>query len=126
MHRLQGAGNGDGVIKRPAERQAGAHARAQIAGSEILHHQPRVLIAHTQVEETDDARAADALNDLVLLQEAPEGIVEVAVLGVPVARDLQCHQLSSSLALAEIEVRHGSGCDASNMAITANKRAAEA
>ena len=87
-------------------------------------HCLRQLIA--QIIKPHDARAADTLDDFVFLQEAPERVIQVAVLEVPVARDFQRHQSPGGLAFTEIEIRDRSGSNAANMAIAANERASEA
>ena len=49
-------------------------APAQVAQREVLHHQPGVLVAHSQVVQAHDVWAVDALRDLVFLQKAPKRI----------------------------------------------------
>src|SRR5581483_5273185 len=96
-----------------------------VTGSEILHDQPGMLIAHAEIEQTHDARTADTLHDLVFLQEAPERVIQVAVLGLTVAGDFQRHQLARRLAFAQVEIRHHTSGYAADVAIAANERAPE-
>ena len=78
VHRRERAGDRDRVAQGLARLEPLAHAPPQVAEREILHDQPGVLVAHTQIVETHHRGAVDALYDLVLLQEAPEGIERAA------------------------------------------------
>ena len=60
--------------QRFARRHAPPHAPAQVARAKIFHDEIGVLVAHAEVVEPHDAGMADALHDLVLLQEAAEGL----------------------------------------------------
>ena len=64
-----------------------------------------MLVAHAQVVEPHDTGMADALHDLVFLQEAAEGLVEL-VLALLVPRHLQHDERARLLALGEIQLGH--------------------
>src|SRR6185437_4426820 len=81
---------------------------------------------HAQVEEFHDARMADALRDLILLQESQK---RVRLLGLPillVAHDLQRDERARLLALREIDLGAGAGCDLAQAAVAADENATEA
>src|SRR3984885_7209504 len=105
--------------QRLARREARAHAPPQITLRKVFHHQPGVLVAHAEVVEAHDRRAVDALGDLVLLQEAPEGVHRL-VLVLAVAGHLERHQRSGALALAHVQVAGHAGRQAADAAVAAD------
>src|SRR5438270_13758463 len=102
-----------------------AHAPAQIAELEVLHHEPRMLIADPEVMQAHHRRAVDALGDLVLLQEALEHVDGLALLVLAVARDLERHQPPGALALADAEIARGARRQAAEEALAREARVAE-
>src|SRR5262249_31089993 len=80
---------------------------------------------HAQVVEPHNSGTADSLDDLVLLQKAAEGVVQVALLRMPVPGHFERHQGPCRLALPQIQIRHRSCCNAANVTITANECATE-
>jgi len=103
-----------------------AHPPAQIAELEVLHHEPRMLVADPEVMQAHHRRAVDALGELVLLQEALEHVDGLALLVLAVARDLERHQPPGALALADEEIARGARRQAADEAIAADEGVAEA
>ncbi len=69
----------------------------------------------------------DSLDDLILLEEAPERVVELAAgLVVPVTRDLQRHQRAGLFAFGQIQVRDRARGQAPYVAIPADESSPEA
>src|SRR5882724_4448162 len=125
MHRLECPGDGNRCPKRRARLHARSHTTPQIASLEILHHQPRVLVADTEIVELDDARVTDTLDNCVFLQKTAERVVEVVLILVSVPDHLQCNQRSCRFTLRKIQVRYGACGNSPDTSIPANEGAAE-
>src|SRR4051812_44492149 len=125
MHCLEGASNGN----RSSQGRTGPHPRthpaAQIPLLEILHHQPRVIVADSQVIKFHHARMLDALDDLVFLQKTPERMVEIVLVLVSVPNHLQGNQRPRGPALSQEQTGDRPASDPPNTPVPANKRTAE-
>jgi len=100
-------------------------AGAQVSGAEIFHDEIGMLVAHAEVVEAHNVRMGDAAHDLVLLQEAPEGLIELVLLFL-IARDLQHDERACLLALRQIQIGDAAACELTDAAIAAHEGAAEA
>src|SRR5882724_4824357 len=125
MHRLESPCNGNRRSKRGTRPHASSHAPPQVPSPEILHHQPRMVVADTEIVQLDDARMTDTLDNLVFLQKTPERVVEIVLVLVPVPDHLQRDQCTRGLTLRKIQVRHGPGGNPPDTSIPANKGSAE-
>src|ERR1700722_12446323 len=67
----------------------------------------------------------DAAHDLILLQEAPEGLIELVLLFL-IARHFQHHERARLLALGQIQIRDAPGSELADAPIAAHECAAEA
>ncbi len=85
-----------------------------------------MVIAHAQIVEPHDVGMLDSLDDLVLLQKAPERIVELGALLMAIACHLERHQRSGLLAFGQIEVRNRAGGQSPDVAIAADEGVSEA
>ena len=122
----QRAGDGGGELQRLARGEPRPQPLAQVAALEVLHDEPGVLVADAQVVQAHHRGTGDALGDLVLLQEAPEGIERFLALAAAVARHLEHHQRAGALALGQIQVRGRPARQRSDAAVAADEGLAEA
>jgi len=111
----QGLGGGDAV----------AHATAQVAMREILHRQVGVIVRHAQFVQPHDVGMANALADLVFLQEAPECLIDTGLIAQR-RRHLECHQRADLLALRQVELRDRAARQQARAAVAGNARLTEA
>ncbi len=125
VQRAERAGDLRGEIQRVRRRDAGADAPAQITVGEILHREIRVVIGNAQLIAAHDAGVVQPVRDLVLLQEALEGLVNARGIALR-RRDLHHHQVARLLALGEEQLRNRTSSEPPHAAVTGNPHCAEA
>jgi len=59
---------------------AGTHATPKVAFLEILHHQPGVIVTHSNIVKLHDAGMLNTLDDFVFLQKASERVVQIVLI----------------------------------------------